>query len=117
MADGSKQDRPVPLFGILAVQHKFISEAQLQNALEQCGGDGDLDEKLKAYFIAEKLISSQNIHRLTIALKAVAIHRQECRFGAIALAKGVVNKIVLDLALEEQKDLFQKGKKPRPIGM
>ena len=116
MADGSKQDRPAPLIGILAVKHKFISDAQLQNALEQCGGESDSDEKLKAYFIAEKLISSQNIHRLTMAVKAVAIHREEYRFGAIALAKGVVNKMVLDLALEEQKEQFQKGKKPRPIG-
>ena len=116
MADGAKQDRPVPLIGILAVKHKFISEAQLQNALEKCGGERDLDEKLKAYFLSENLISSQNIHRLTTAVKAVAIHRQEYRFGAIALAKGVVNRIVLDLALEEQKELFQKGKKPRPIG-
>jgi len=116
MADGSKQDRPAPLIGILAVKHKFISDAQLQNALEQCGGESDSDEKLKAYFIAEKLISSQNIHRLAMAVKAVAIHREEYRFGAIALAKGVVNKMVLDLALEEQKEQFQKGKKPRPIG-
>jgi hypothetical protein len=116
MADGSKQGKPAPLIGILAVKHKFISEAQLQKALEQCSGDADLDEKLKAHFLAEKLISSQNIQRLTTAVKAVAIHRQEYLFGAIALAKGVVNKIVLDLALEEQKELFQKGKKPRPIG-
>lgn len=116
MAYGSKQGKPAPLIGILAVKHKFISEAQLQSALDQCGGAPDLEEKLKAYFLAEKLISKQNIQRLTTAVKAVAIHRQEYRFGAIALAKGVVNKIVLDLALEEQKELFQKGKKPRPIG-
>jgi hypothetical protein len=116
MADGSKQGKPAPLIGILAVKHKFISEAQLQKALEQCSDDADLGENLKAHFLAEKLISSQNIQRLTTAVKAVAIHRQEYRFGAIALAKGVVNKIVLDLALEEQKELFQKGKKPRPIG-
>nr|WP_319492079.1 FapA family protein [uncultured Desulfobacter sp.] len=116
MADGATQGKPAPLIGILAVKFKFISEAQLQKALDQCSDDTDLDEKLKAYFLAEKLISSQNLHRLTMAVKAVAIHRREYRFGAIALAKGVVNKMVLDLALEEQKELFQKGKKPRPIG-
>lgn len=116
MANGSKQDKSTPLIGILAVKNEFISEDQLQTAIAQCSGDNDLDEKLKAYFLAEDLISSQNIHRLTMAVKAVAIHQQEYRFGAIALARGVVNKSVLDLALEEQKEQFEKGKKPRRIG-
>lgn len=114
--DESKQGKRAPLIGILAVKKGFISEAQLQEALVQCTGDDDLEEKVKAYFLAENLISSQNVHRLTMAVRAVAIHRQEYRFGAIALARKVVSKSVLDLALEEQKEQFKKGKKPRPIG-
>ncbi|NDY72153.1 DUF342 domain-containing protein [Desulfobacter hydrogenophilus] len=114
--DGLKHGKTAPLIGILAVKNEFISEEQLQNALAQCTGDNDLNEKLKAYFLAESLISTQNVHRLTMAVKAVAIHQQEYRFGAIALARGIVNKSVLDLALEEQKEQFKKGKKPRRIG-
>ncbi|WP_020588651.1 DUF342 domain-containing protein [Desulfobacter curvatus] len=114
--DGSKQGKTAPLIGILAVKNEFISEEQLQKALAQCTGDNDVEEKLKAYFLAENLISSQNIHRLTMAVKAVSIHQQEYQFGAIALARKVVNKSVLDLALEEQKEQFKKGQKPRRIG-
>ena len=114
--DGSKQGKTAPLIGVLAVKNDFISEEQLQKALAQCSGDTDSDEKLKAYFLAENLISSQNVHRLTTAVKAIAIHQQECRFGAIALARGLVNKSVLDLALEGQKEQFKKGKKLRRIG-
>ena len=116
MANGSKQDKIIPLIGILAVKNKFISEEQLQKALAQCSDGNNIEEKLKAYFLAENLISSKNVHRLTMAAKAVAIHQQECRFGAIALAKRLVNKSVLVLALEEQKEQLKKGKKPRRIG-
>lgn len=116
MTNGLKQGKTVPLIGILAVKNQFISEEQLQQALAQCRDDNNLEEKLKAYFLAENLISSQEIHRLTMAAKAVNFHQQEYRFGAIALAMGFVNKSVLDLALEEQKEQFKKGKKPRRIG-
>lgn len=107
MANGLKQGKTVPLIGTLAVKNQFISEEQLQKALAQCSDDDNLEEKLKAYFLAENIISSRNIHRLTMAAKAVSIHQQEYRFGAIALAKGFVNKSVLDLALEEQKEQFE----------
>lgn len=116
MATGSKQDKTVPLIGTLAVKHQFISEEQLQQALAQCSDDNNLEAELKEYFLADNLISSQNVHRLTMAAKAVTIHQQEYRFGAIAQARGLVNKSVLDLALEEQKEQLKKGKKPRRIG-
>ncbi len=116
MANGSKQDNTVPLIGTLAVKKQLISEEQLQKALAQCSDDNNIEEKLTAYFLAENLISSQDLHRLTMAAKAVSIHQKEYRFGAIALAMGIVNKSVLDLALEEQKEQLEKGKKPRRIG-
>nr|WP_320013885.1 FapA family protein [uncultured Desulfobacter sp.] len=116
MANGLKHGKTVPLIGSLAVKNQFISEEQLQKALAQYSDDDNLEEKLTAYFLAENLISSRNIHRLTMAAKAVTIHQQEYRFGAIALAKGFVNKSVLDLALEEQKEQLEAGKKPRRIG-
>ncbi|HAR32589.1 MAG TPA: DUF342 domain-containing protein, partial [Desulfobacter sp.] len=116
MANGSKQDNTVPLIGTLAVKKQLISEEQLQKALAQCSDDNNIEEKLTAYFLAENLISSQDLHRLTMAAKAVSIHQKEYRFGAIALAMGIVNKSVLDLALEEQREQLEKGKKPRRIG-
>jgi len=117
MANGStKQGKSVPLIATLAVKNQLISEEQLQKALAQCSDSGSLEAELIAYFLAENLISSQNIHRLTMAAKAITIHQQEYRFGAIALAKGIVNKSVLDLALEEQREQLKKGKKPRRIG-
>ncbi|MGD9825272.1 flagellar assembly protein A [Desulfobacter sp.] len=116
MATRSKQNKTVPLIGTLAVKHQFISEEQLQKALAQCSDNTNLEAELKEYFLAGNLISSQNIHRLAMAAKAITIHQQEHRFGAIALARGLVNKSVLDLALEEQKEQLKKGKKPRRIG-
>lgn len=116
MANGSKQDKDTPLIGTLAVKNQFISEEQLQKALAQCSDASNIEAELKDYFLAENLISSRNIHRLTMAAKVIGIHQQEYRFGAIALARGMVNKSVLDLALEEQKAQIKKGKKPRRIG-
>ena len=57
MANGLKQGKTVPLIGTLAVKNQFISEEQLQKALAQYSDDDNLEEKLKAYFLAENLIS------------------------------------------------------------
>lgn len=112
----SKQDKTVPLIGTLAVKNQFISEEQLQQGLAQCSGDRNLEDQLKEFLLADNLVSSRNIHRLTTAAKAVSIHAQECRFGAMALEMGIVNKSVVELALEEQKEQIKNRKKPRRIG-
>ncbi len=118
MANGSHKKQAAPLIGILAVKNQFINQEQLNQILAQCSGKGVKvsEDDFKKRLLSTGLISQKNIHRLSVAVRAIFIHREEHRFGAIALAKGFVNKSVLDLALEDQKVSIKKGKKPRLIG-
>ena len=115
MANGSQKKRRVPLIATLAVKKEFISQEQLDQMLAQCSGKVS-EKEMAQQFLLSGLISKKNVHRLSTAVKVLSIHRQEHRFGAIALAKGFVNKSVLDLALEDQKKSIRKGEKTRRIG-
>lgn len=116
MADGRKKKSNIPLIGILALKNQLVTKAELEAGLIQCKDSKKPESDLRSYFLSEELISNKNIQRLTLAAKAITIRQKEYNFGAIALAKGFINKSVLDLALEDQQDDIKNKKKPRLIG-
>ena len=116
MANGPTKKSSVPLIGGLAVKNQLITKAELEAGLAQCRNAKNIDDALKNYFLSQELISNKNIQRLTLAAKAISIRQKEYQFGAIALAKGFINKSVLDLALEDQEQDLKTGQKPRLIG-
>ncbi len=116
MVDGPGKKSDIPLIGMLALKNRLITQEELLTGMAHCRGVKDIDNALEAYFLAEALISEKNIHRLAVAAKAIAIRQKELTFGAIALAKGYINKSVLELALEDQKVDLKQGRKPRLIG-
>ena len=116
MAGGTKKQSKIPLIGALALKNQLVTKAELEVGLAQCQKAKDPEAALKAYFLDQELISNKNIQRLALAAKAVNIRQKEYTFGAIALAKGFINKSVLDLALEDQQEDIKNKKKPRLIG-
>ncbi|MCG8616254.1 MAG: FapA family protein, partial [Desulfobacterales bacterium] len=116
MTDGPKKKSSIPLIGALALKNQLVTKSELEAALAYCKGVDDTDAALKAYFQSQELISNKNLQRLTLAAKAISIRQKEFKFGAIALAKGFINKSVLDLALEDQESDIKSGQKPRLIG-
>ncbi|MCG8683403.1 MAG: FapA family protein, partial [Desulfobacterales bacterium] len=116
MTDGPKKKNNIPLIGMLAVKNQLVTKAELEAGLTSCAGSENPEKDLSEYFLSQELISKKNIQRLIVAAKAISMRQKEYRFGAMALAKGFINKSVLDLALEEQEEDIKKGKKPRLIG-
>jgi uncharacterized protein (DUF342 family) len=116
MTKGQENKINCPLIGILAVKNQLITKEELETALLQLAGSKDPEQDLKAYFGIKELVSGQNIERLARAAKTLQIRQKEYRFGAIAIAKGVLNQSVLDLALEEQESSIRGGRKPQLIG-
>ncbi len=116
MAGGSKKKSKIPLIGLLALKNQLVTKSELEAGLNQVRDAKDQDEALKAYFLSQELISNKNVQRLTLAAKAITIRQKEYTFGAIALAKGFINKSVLDLALEDQQSDIKEKRKPRLIG-
>lgn len=116
MAEGPKQKSSIPLIGALALKNQLVTKAELEAGLTQCKNAKNPDDALKAYFLSQELISNKNIQRLTLAAKAITIRQKEYKFGAIAVAKGFINKSVLDLALEDQENDLKSRQKPRLIG-
>ncbi|WP_300455729.1 FapA family protein [Desulfobacula sp.] len=106
----------IPLIGILAVKHGLITEENLQTGVSRCSGAKDLTGDLKTYFLSNELISVQNMERLFRAAKAIELRKKEFKFGAIAIQKGLINRSVLKLVLEEQKNDIINKKKFRLIG-
>ncbi|MDD9301359.1 MAG: DUF342 domain-containing protein [Desulfobacter sp.] len=116
MTDKYRKKKKVPLIGMLALKNQLVTKAELEVALTQCQGSKNIEAALKNYFLSKELISEKNIKRLTLAAKAVSIRQKEYTFGAVAMAKGFINKSVLDLALEEQQADLKTRQKPRLIG-
>jgi len=116
MTGGPQKKSTIPLIGMLAVKNQLITKSELEAGLTQCRDAGDVGSALIEYFLSSELISKKNIQRLTLATKAISIRQKEYKFGAIAMAKGFINKSVLDLALEDQEEDIKRGRKPRLIG-
>ncbi len=116
MTSGPKKKISIPLIGALAVKNQLVTKSELEAGWVQCKGAENPAEALKAYFLSQELISNKNIQRLALAAKAISIRQKEYKFGAIALAKGFINKSVLDLALEDQEQDIKSRQKPRLIG-
>ena len=106
----------IPLIGLLAVKNLLITKEELQAGVSLCLKAENPDAVLKDYFLANDLISPQNIERLLRAAKALGMRQKEFKFGAIAIRKGFINQSVLTLALEEQKTDIKNKKKVRRIG-
>lgn len=116
MAKQSDGKQKIPLIGLLAVKNLLITKEDLQKGLKQCSNSDNLNVALKEYFLSRELISSKNMARLERAAKAFENRQKELQFGAIAVKKGFVNKSVLKLALEEQKQDIKNKHKVRRIG-
>ena len=116
MTSGAEKKIKCPLIGLLAVKNQLITKEELETGLVQCAASIDLESALKDYLLDKELVSGKNIERLSRAAKTLEIRQKEYKFGAIAIAKGFINKSVLDLALEEQEDAIRGKRKPTLIG-
>ncbi len=106
----------IPLIGLLAVKNKLIKKEELEKGLALCKNSSNLEKDLTEYLCSNELVSAKNMERLSRAVKTLEIRQKEYKFGAIAIAKGFINKTVLDLALEEQLASIRGKQKPRLIG-
>lgn len=116
MTNGGVKKIKCPLIGLLAVKNQLITKEELETGLIQCAESIDLSSALKDYLLDKELVSEKNIERLSRAAKTLEIRQKEYKFGAVAIAKGFINKSVLDLALEEQEDAIRGKRKPTLIG-
>ncbi len=105
-----------PILGKLALKHSLIKEEELKKAVSHCAGSQNINEALKKYFIAKKLISEKDIKRLNTAAKARILRQEDIRFGVIAINLGLINKSLVEMALDEQKKEITRKKKARRIG-
>ncbi len=116
MTTHNSSKHKIPFIGLLAIKTKFITQDELEKGLEKCSGADNPSLALKEYFLSSNLISAQKMKKLLLAVKKLNLRRAELRFGAIAIKKGFINKSVLNLALEEQKNNIQNKKKGLAIG-
>ncbi len=105
-----------PVIGQLAVKHSLIKKDELEKAVAACMEHKNSEKALEQYLVTKELISETDMNRLKKAAKAIAMRRQDIRFGVIAINLGLINKSLVEMALDEQKKEISLNKKARRIG-
>ncbi|MGM0642311.1 MAG: flagellar assembly protein A [Thermodesulfobacteriota bacterium] len=116
MSDKTPESGKVPFLGTMALKKGLVTRKELDEAVTACKDSEDPETALRDYFVAEKIISLENVKRLVLATKAFELRQKDVKFGTIAVNKGYISRSVLDLVLEEQKQQFRQKKEPRLIG-
>ncbi len=114
--DTSTRSKANTTIAQIALKNSLITKENFEDAMAECANAEDIHAALKEYFIANKLISEKNMSRLETASKAMQLRQKDFKFGAIAIKIGLINRSVLELALEEQKRDFKNNKQPKLIG-
>ncbi len=115
MSDAAKQT-DYPIIGQLALKHSLIKEEELKKAIAACAGRKNISHALEEYLVSKELISETDMKRLKKAAKAIEMRQKDIRFGVIAINLGLINKSLVEMALDEQKKEINMNKKARRIG-
>ncbi len=105
-----------PIIGQLALKHSLVTEQELNKAITACAGNKNIDDALGKYLVSKKIISDMDLKRLNTAAKAMEMRHKDIRFGVIAINLGLINKNLVEMALDEQKKEITINKKARHIG-
>ncbi len=105
-----------PLLGKLALKHSLVKKEDLKGALQALSGAKDPDKALADYLTNHDLVDPLDVQRLVKASRAIAMRQKDIKFGALAVAKGLVTEKLLQIALDEQRKIFKKKKHSKLIG-
>ena len=100
----------------LALQKKYITNAQCSQALDACKGADNLDLALKEYFEKEKILSEKQIKILLATYSAFKTIQKNQVFGNCAVKLGLVDKALFQEDMDRQKAQIAENKQPRFIG-
>ncbi len=100
----------------LALQKKFITNAQCIQALDACRGADNLDLALKNYFEQEKILSDKQLKILLATYSAFKTIQKNQVFGNCAVTLGLVDKALFQQEMERQKGKLAENKQPLFLG-
>ncbi|WP_319577018.1 hypothetical protein [uncultured Desulfobacter sp.] len=100
----------------IALQKKFITNAQCSQALEACRGSENLDLALKNYFIKENILTDKQMNTLLATYAALRTIQKNQVFGNCAVDLGFVNEERFLGEMTRQKNILSQKKQPEFIG-
>ena len=100
----------------LALQKKFITNAQCSQALVACRGADNLDLALKNYFLKENILTDRQMKVLLSAYYTLKTIQKNQVFGNCAVDLGFVSKELFLSETERQKNKIAAKKQPEFIG-
>jgi len=106
------------LIGQIALNCKFISDKQLQQALsfQKQGKRGSQKLLLGKILIMNEMISQNQLDVLISAQNFCEIRQLERRFGVIAIRNGFATQEEINIGLEKQAAIFKNTKSVKWIG-
>ena len=100
----------------LALQKKFITNAQCAQALEACRGADKFDLALKNYFEKENILTDKQMKVLLATYAALKTIQKNQVFGNCAVDLGFVSKELFLWEMARQKNKIAEKKQPERIG-
>lgn len=109
--------RPDQIFGKLAVEAGYLTDAQLKDLLAQQARDAAAGNDLPLGEVCRRrrLMSEEHVAEILIAQEFVEMHEEDKRFGARAVSRGMATAGQVQAGLDEQKRLFEAEKEARPL--
>lgn len=100
----------------LALQKKFITNAQCSQALESCRGADNLDLALKNYFEKENILTDKQMKALLATYAALKNIQKSQVFGNCAVDLGFASKELFLQEMTRQKNKIVENRHPEFIG-
>ena len=104
--------------GKLALMSKFVTTAQVETALQIRAGLVAKNGKrcLGNIMLGKQMISHAQFNFLNASRTSFETRRLDVKFGQLAIDLGFANKIEVDEALKQQKQLFKQKKSIKLLG-
>ncbi len=100
----------------IALQKKIITRDDYIKAVAFCKSAENYEEALKDYFISNNLINAKKVEQLLRTVTTVKIIKKDLKFGDVAIKLGLIDRKILQAALQEQKISAVKNRQPKLIG-
>jgi len=100
----------------LALQKKFITNAQCAQAIEACRDADNLDLALKNYFEKENILTDKQMKALLANYAALKTIQKNKVFGNCAVDLGLVSKEQFLGEMTRQTNKLSEKRQPEPIG-
>ena len=119
MSDHERESGPDMLFGKLAIKAGYLSEEQVEALLTEQEDESRAGAPITLGELCQvrRLLTSVQVQSLLLAQEFALLRNEDRRLGALAVANGLATGDDIQVALDRQKQVYQREKRlPMRLG-